>query len=377
MDDLQAIRDVLVAPGPTDRATLQARALLVDAMDPARPAARGRRRSEARGPRRSAGWWHVSRWPVLRLSAAAAAVLAGLAIIVTATTVGTGGRRGHGTALDPAAHEILLAAASGAAEAPTGRYWHVEEIVAVGPYRVGGAAHPYDLVGRSVTENWVAGTAGDKSWEGYRQLGYRPRSAADERAWRADGSPTQWVLNADTTSGTRLSMAPGKAKLTPRDAADSYLRELGGFNLAQVQQLPTDPAQLRALFVGRITADGAASASVLAMRLFSVMGELLVDVPAPPKIRAAAFAVLAGLPGVRGVNGVTDSEGRTGDGVELVQTEGGFVSYERLLIDPATHLIIARDQAGYTDPAHPLKEGHSVVLKAEWTDDKPEPPTAT
>src|SRR4051794_29345838 len=109
MDDLQAIRDVLAAPSPADRTTLQARARLVDAMDPARPAARSARRS-------------ADRWPLLRLTTAAAAVLAGLAMIVTAATVRTGTGQRHGTVSDSAAHDILLAAASGAAEAPTGRY---------------------------------------------------------------------------------------------------------------------------------------------------------------------------------------------------------------------------------------------------------------
>ena len=81
----------------------------------------------------------------------------------------------------------------------------------------------------------------DKSWEGLRVLGFRPRSEADQQAWRKAGSPTQWNITTDSVAGSqRLTMEPGKGELHPINAATSYLPDLGGFDLAQVQQLPTD-----------------------------------------------------------------------------------------------------------------------------------------
>jgi hypothetical protein len=204
-------------------------------------------------------------------------------------------------------------------------------------------------------------------------VGYQPRAAADEQAWRAAGSPNQWTVPG---SGTPLVNAPGKPRLTPVDAGVRYLPDLGGFDLAQLRLLPADPARLRTLFEERIAGQGLPPGSENSgIRLFGTMTQLLVTVPAPGPLRAAALTVLAGLPGVRDAGDVTDAQGRAGTGVELRRSSGGVTESHRLVIDPTTHRILAEDYVAEQD-GQPLKEHHVVVLASEWTDQRPVPPAA-
>jgi hypothetical protein len=287
------------------------------------------------------------------------------------------GRADRATAPPPAAarlspHDILLAAANQAAATESSRYWHTRLVELVGPVRVGIAPHQYYLLRREVNEVWVARAPADRSWNGYRQLGYRPRADADERAWQAAGSPRQWVVPTDSE---RLVDAPGQPRLQPIDASTDYLRDEGGFNLTEVQQLPTDPTALRQLFGERIARDGLPSGSDgFNMRLFGSMTELLITVPAPARVRAAAFTVLSGIPGIRSAGTVKDSQGRAGLGIEMVRTSNdGLSEYRRLIVDPATHLILADDYVAQLG-TQPAKERHVTVVKSEWTDQLPTPP---
>jgi hypothetical protein len=367
MDDLRLIRETLEGPPPSAQATFQARSQLTTAIA----------RWQSTPQRRVRG---------LRWSLSGAAVLAGIA-----TVVAVGGIPGQQEPTPPAARQpavlsaqdLLLAAAEGASTASTGTYWRVQRVGRAGPYQVGAESNRYDVLGRSVTENWIARKPGEASWVGYRDLGFRPRGESDRQAWRKAGSPKYWDVEADTTEGSRrLTTAPGRADLRRDDAAANYLQDLGGFDFAEVQQLPTDPATLRALIVKRIAADpegflpGTWGSNA---RLFGTLNQLLLDVPAPPRLRAAAFRVLADIPGVRGTGEVKDAEGRTGVGVELTRTSGGVAESHRLILDRTTHVIMARDYvARWTDKpkeARPVKEQHVVILRAEWTDRKPEPPT--
>ncbi|MFD2357655.1 hypothetical protein ACFSTC_62830 [Nonomuraea ferruginea] len=63
------------------------------------------------------------------------------------------------------------------------------------PWRFGTKSHPYALLETSVSEEWA--TPAGKAWNGYRELATRPESPADKKAWRRDGSPTQWGKTID------------------------------------------------------------------------------------------------------------------------------------------------------------------------------------
>jgi hypothetical protein len=308
-------------------------------------------------------------------------VLAGLAavtLIATMTTSGLQRPEAPGIAAPSAprlsARDILLAAANQAAEAETGRYWHVQMIVLVGPYKVGTPPDQYYLLKKSVLEHWIARNPRHKSWLGQRDLGFRPRGEEDRQAWLEAGSPRQWII----PGGPRLSMKPGKPEFFPDDATN-YLHDLGGFDFTQVQRLPTDPVQLRALFVARIAANPdmpPPGTTLYNVHLFEAMSELLLDVPASPRVRAAALTALAEIPGVHSTGEVKDADARTGLGIELTSEDPNGTSYQQLIFDATTHLVMASNNAYHADgEQQPIKESHSLVRKSEWTNETPVAPT--
>ncbi|MEU8076648.1 CU044_5270 family protein [Catellatospora citrea] len=355
MDDLNLIREVLNAPPPSARATVQARNRLTAAMAAPQPA---RRRP----------WRHVL---------AAVGTLAGLAALAL-VVIPPGGRPDPGPQPpDTSARGLLLAAARQAAGADTetGRYWHVRKVVHSGPFSVGKAPGQYLIIDRDLSEQWIARDPGEPSWTGSRRLGSRPRGEADEKAWRRAGSPTRWNLPGDGGSVHR-STAPDKGRLDRLNQVP-YLIDLGGFDRAEVQALPTDPDRLRDLFTARIAAgrDGFAPGTGGSdSRLFGAMCQLLIDVPAPPAVRAAAFTVLAGITGMHSIGEVADGLGRTGIGIELAEHTAEVYEVRRLVVDPVTHLLLASSYSATLaggDGNRPLKEQHQVILQAGWTDAKP------
>ncbi|SCL54698.1 hypothetical protein GA0070606_2325 [Micromonospora citrea] len=331
------------------------------------------------------------RWSFLAtgLAGAAAAGVLAVSIVAAPQDAGTtvppvaGGQpgathsAGAGTTLT--ARDILLAAAGRAEQAPaeTGRYWHVKTVDVYGPTRIGTGDDAYSLLRSSVNESWDAGDPRDASWTGFRDLGARPRGAEDERAWRAAGSPTSWRLDVDGPSKLVLSTRPGKGDLSRDPEPPRYLEDLGQLTLEQVRQLPTEPGALRGWVAERIRTGedmGYAPGSALGDRmLFGFLSRLLLDTPAPPKVRAAAFRVLADIPGVRSLGTVQDERGRSGQGVEF---RSGSET-EWLIVDTATHRLLARKIVSNPKdaPAFGGKESSTLVLTAEWSDAAPRVPT--
>lgn len=100
----------------------------------------------------------------------------------------------------------------------------------------------------------------------------------------------------------------------------------------QLYALPTDPSQLTTALRADVKGAGPDAQS----ELFTIVGDLLRESPAPPALRKALYDVAAGIPGVHLTGPVTDSTGRTGTGVE----RGG----ETLVIDPADGALLADDE---------------------------------
>jgi hypothetical protein len=100
----------------------------------------------------------------------------------------------------------------------------------------------------------------------------------------------------------------------------------------QLYALPTDPAQLTAALQADIQGAGPDPES----ELFTIVGDLLRESPAPPALRKALYDVAAGIPGVHLTGKVTDSLGRPGTGVE----RGG----ETLVVDPANGALLADNE---------------------------------
>ncbi len=121
--------------------------------------------------------------------------------------------------------------------------------------------------------------------------------------------------------------------------------------------LPTDPARLAEKLRDGIHGAGNNDDA----ELFVIVGDLLRESPAPPKLRAALYDVAATIPGVRLVGPVTDAAGRPGTAVErdgqqltfdqgdgrlLAETEGDPVAPEQVITD-ATGKVVGADSVGF------------------------------
>lgn len=225
-------------------------------------------------PSRSArpGWYGLRR----KLALGGVAVAACAALITVPVLVDAGG-----TGAEASAATLLRAAGDAAARQqggwPGAAYWHVVSV-----YQRNGKTYDREI--------WV-------SHHG------------------------QSVLQDNGVSDGVLPLGPGEFPA-------------GGTALTwdQLYALPTDPGQLTAALQADIKGAGPDAQS----ELFTIVGDLLRESPAPPALRKALYDVAAGIPGVHLTGKVTDSIGRAGTGVE----RGG----ETLVVDPADGALLADDE---------------------------------
>jgi hypothetical protein len=109
---------------------------------------------------------------------------------------------------------------------------------------------------------------------------------------------------------------------------------VGATNLTwdQLYALPTDPAKLEPMLRSDIKGAGPNPTA----ELYTVVGDLLRESPAPPALREALYAVAANIPGVKLLGHYKDALGRTGTAVER---DG-----ETLVIDPNNGQLLADAQ---------------------------------
>ena len=89
----------------------------------------------------------------------------------------------------------------------------------------------------------------------------------------------------------------------------------------------------------------------------------MLDYPVSTAVRAAAFRLLADMPGVRSLGQVTDPLGRQGVAVAIPYPREEL----RVIFDPATG----------THLANVMSTGYVAVTAAEWTDQVAAIPTGT
>jgi len=378
----QMIRTLLAAPPPSAHTTTAARRQLTDAIAGRRPARRRR--------------------PSWRLSLAggglAAVAAAGVALVMA---VGAGGPAGLGATgsggapgvaappagpqADAAAPQLLLAAAEQAeSTAGTGRYWRVATVAEGALYLpVHVKGETFYVSERSIIETWTPRDPGEQAWEGRQSLGFQPRTAQDEAAWKRAGSPRSFDLGpADTAQGGRVirRMGPGKAELTRSPGDGDYASTYGPLALAD---LPTEPATLRAAVDTLIKKRGAEPTDAA---VFALLGNMLTETPAQPKLRAAAFTVLSTLSGVVNAGSRADLTGRNGVALELKQSAeqpggGTFIDRSWLILDPKTYQLLGGGMQGAMvgkdgkpDIAKGGKESSVALVTAQWTDQRPVAP---
>ncbi|WP_067486267.1 CU044_5270 family protein [Actinomadura hibisca] len=299
---------------------------------------------------------------------------------------------------------LLLAAAERAAKEPaSGSHWYYKRID-------GSQAVVKDkgyLVDRRVEkESWIPTSAREYAWTVERPLSVKPLGPADEAAWRRDGSPTSWKVLANiggaldgrpfkegtdgpgSDAGDPVTAGPGEPYAVPDSLRPGWLGTLAAQPITPpgLRKLPGDPVALKATLEKRMRpyerrmakvppADSADN--IRAMHddmLFHTTLTLLTTLPAPPKVRAAAFRMLATLPGVQNRGKVTDALGRKGQAVAYRSMDDTVE--QRVVVDPATGRLLAVQQVVITPQARyrerPGQVRHySVLLEAKWSDKGP------
>ncbi|MEU1686433.1 CU044_5270 family protein [Micromonospora sp. NPDC005707] len=245
-------------------------------------------------------------------AATAAVVVIGAAGPEAAAPIAGGRSAPVGTG--PAGHQILLAAATTAGRTPagSGAYWYL----------------------RTEAPDWRS-----ESW-----------TRRDGRTWVRGGK----------TGGKVLELA-GPVPF-----------RLGGPQVSfdELQRLPTEPAALKER-IGELVRDsdirtsaGRPDAAMREQMVFDGLLSLIAQLPAPPKVRAAAFQAVGGYPEVTSTGATEGGEGL------LIRLDADWAA--RLVVDPATarirrtNFFVTADGARITAP-----EGRMFTLTTEWTDRPP------
>ncbi|MGC4957197.1 CU044_5270 family protein [Actinomadura citrea] len=327
--------------------------------------------------------------------AATAAVAAG--VIAAVASTGDGGPPGDPGAENtvPLKGNALLVAATNALKAPTGRYWHTRTVMG-DIYAVGkSAASHYKVDSRQGNEAWF-GPDG-KGRGSHIEFTDVPITAQDKQKWVAAGSPKMVPVPDPEGTGQTvfLDMASGEGAPNWMPSDDDF----DGMTMKELTELPTEPKALKEVLLGlkghwhAVSADGEKAEPIRALRgeervraLSDVAGDLLSTAPAPPRVRAAVFRMLAGLPGVKPEGRTTDPLGRSGTVVSLPLTTtaplGLFTAPKQLgtyrrqfIVDPATGSLLAiRDLVARpphgSRPLPPGDNGRPRALRAKDMPDR-------
>lgn len=92
--------------------------------------------------------------------------------------------------------------------------------------------------------------------------------------------------------------------------------------MQDLRALPADPDRLERLLPKRFGEPGRDTEPLTRNEtgdswMFSVARDIILTMPVTPRVRAAAFRMIAGLPAVRTIGSVRDAEGRQGTAVAI------------------------------------------------------------
>ncbi|MEE6262789.1 CU044_5270 family protein [Plantactinospora sonchi] len=265
--------------------------------------------------------------PRRRFALAASALTAVAATAVGAVAIGTAGSEPPPTPPVTAAlsgQQILLAAASTAERLPesSGNYWYVR-ITSSGTSK----SAPWQV------ENWF------------------------------DRSGRTW-LRGDKSNGQVVELSVP----TPFQLGGSEI------TVARLRMLPTSPEALREWLTDAVrdsdvrTSAGRPTVAQQERLVFDGLISLVSQLPAPPKVRAAAFQAIAAYPDVESLGAV--------DGGQGLLVPFGTGSPARLVVDPVTSRIrqtnffVSVEGGQYVAGGSGADAG-SFTLVAEWTDELP------
>lgn len=314
--------------------------------------------------------------------AASAVVVGALVQHGTAGTTGVRAKSSPSAAVSAGADDRLqlLAAAEAAGTSATGgTYWQVtteSQNVDV----VGAAGRHYAL-DSTATEQWSVGVRPGAESLMVSGLAARtaPRAAADAARWRAAGSPRKvsGPARPGSRSAVRFTVGTSRPTVLHTNVGDQ-IYALGPDNVSyrELQRLPTDTDGLRRELLGRYAREGAAAGERAEWLLRQAAD--LITMPVRSGTRAAAYRVIANLPGIRVDASATDPLGRAGVAVSLprkaVTLLGGVA--ERLVVDPGTGALLS-DQDVLVEPSALAREAgltagttvrYAATTRMEWAD---------
>jgi hypothetical protein len=145
---------------------------------------------------------------------------------------------------------------------------------------------------------------------------------ADRAAWVSDGSPDVVPASSDVDS-----IEPKGALVAP-----------------DLSNLPTNPGTLLAGIEAR-TVGSSFGAPAGAAGTFEIIGDLLRETDASPRLRAALYQAAAQMPGVTLIGTVTDAAGRSGTAVAYASNG----EQNELIFDPTTSVLLG-EATVVTDP---------------------------
>ena len=362
------------------------------ALDPARLAGSPRQAADleallASEPAHSEGGSPVRRTPVRvrRVVASAAsvtAVVSATAIVLMLTMVGsdTPGPRAApigpdgGAAIvehEPADSVLLQMAglAESRSQAGTQNYWQV--FTATGSLGVAGTGANSYLISQTSHDVTSLGTRpGEQSFVVTGEdAAAGPAAPRDLRLWRTAGSaktvevqeaglakysgtPIESFAVSDTSPvDTRETVAIGHGEpSTFQIGSGDYIATVGGewFGYAGLQDLPDSASVLRSLldkYYEQTYGNGGQAAGENLQWMFTQAADL-ITLPVPPAVRAAAYRLLAELPGIEDLGPASDAAGRSGLALALpTQNSGALGSVrEEMLVNPQSDSMLAIEQ---------------------------------
>ncbi|MGI5324999.1 hypothetical protein [Actinomadura nitritigenes] len=385
MDELRTVREAYGDPAPPTMTEIaQARALW-----------------EEKPPRRFRHGWPF------RIGVGAVAAGAAAAVAIALTGQGTPDAPGSPKApggID-LGRQALLAAATKAEQAPTGRYWYTDRVYGQSYIVRSKSGAPYAIAG-AATEmfGWQGVKAGMGEMYYDRDLPARPLTAQDAAVWRKDGSPSSFRVWSGDHHATYTTKATGWRSdvqgtgLDPKGGGSFSL----GLSARELQDLPTDATALAREFLDENgTSRYARLLQGLArhrpqalpnMKIQTVTA--LLSAPTPPKVRAGLIRALTAQPGVHAIGRVTDPMGRSGvalaadpqpvtdDGrFGTAKSEQGTYSARFVLVfDERSGALLSmqRELTASGGPYRTRKPGFVIYYDAfrasGWSDGEPKPP---
>jgi hypothetical protein len=139
-------------------------------------------------------------------------------------------------------------------------------------------------------------------------------------------------------------VSDGSPDILPASSDVDSIEAKGALVVPDLSNLPTNPGTLLAGVEAR-TVGSSFDAPAGAAGTFEIIGDLLRETDASPRLRAALYQAAAQMPGVTLIGTVTDAAGRSGTAVAYAS--GG--EQNELIFDPTTSVLLG-EATVVTDP---------------------------